>query len=434
MLFKSGEREKRASGKIRDSGKRICCILMQKFLEILHRSKDVVKKIFPSKIVHYFRSEISGRVFPSKINKIKWLMVGGIGVVIFFSLWQVRIHWCSIKILARGREYLSQQDTEKAMESFKKAIEFNPKLLEGYLYLSELYLKEREPSRAVELLLKASKVFPNNPKLLSTLKKAYQEELRHSPYILKVGIKSELTPLTTLKVVQPLLSRLSRNLNCRIELSLFSGYEVLAKYLQKGEIDIAILGPEDLMNIEYQEEITPLFLVSSNKESTQRSVIVTSEQDIYSLKQLEGKSFAFGKKDSLTGFILPQMTLLERGINPLYFSRVYYMNSQEEVFYSLLEKRVDAGALAEHIFNYLTSTENISPKMRILARSTKVPADVLVARKNISPELLQKVKDLLLNYPESKNSQGIFRQYSGISLKEEVTRRGKIYTVIFAEF
>jgi len=50
------------------------------------------------------------------------------------------------------------------------------------------------------------------------------------------------------------------------------------------------------------------------------------------------------------------------------------------------------------------------------------------------PVLTAKVRTLLLNYPESNRNEGIFQEYTGLSIMEENTDEGRVYTVIFAEF
>jgi len=332
---------------------------------------------------------------------------------------------------------MEEQNPQKAIESLRKAINMNPGLLDAYLCLSKVYLEQESPSLAVDELLKASNLFPEDPTLLATLKKAYEEELLQSPQLLKIAVCSRLKPLTTIRAMQPMLSHLSRNSNWRVNLVLSSDSESIGRYLEEGRVDIAILGPEDLMRIKYQSGAIPLILVSPDKQNVQRSLIVTSrKRGIRSIKDLKGKSFAFTNKTSLTGYILPRMILSEEGVDPEKdFTQVHFMSSEEEVLLSLVEGKVDAGALAEHIFRYLSSLSHISGELDILARSGEIPPDILVARKNLPPELVAKVKALLINYPESTSQdEGVFREYTGLTIREEDTDEGKTYTVIFAGF
>lgn len=370
-------------------------------------------------------------------GRVRWLAIGVGVVLVLLSLWHVRTYYYANRFFTQGERYIEEQNLQKAIESFRKAIKLNPRLLDAYVGLAKVYLQEEKPSLAVDELLEANNLFPDDPTLLTLLRKAYEKELLQSYQVLRIAVRSKLNPLTTIRAMRPMLSYLSRNSKYRVSLVLFSGCGSISQYLKEGRVDIAILGPEDLMRITYQSGAIPLILVSPNKQNIQRSIIVTSrKRGIRSIKDLKGKSFAFADRTSLTGYILPRMILLEGGIDPEKdFARVYFMSSQEQVFLSLLEGKVDAGALAEHIFHYLSSIFHIRGEVHILARSGEIPADILVVRKNMPPELIAKVKTLLINYPESTSrDEGIFRQYTGLSIREENTDEGKTYTVIFAGF
>lgn len=407
---------------------------MQKPGKNRNSSPKEEKKSSRPKRLHNFAAWV-GLKLPSR--RLRWLLTGAVGALVLLSLWYVGVNYWASRFLTQGERYMEEQNPQEAIESLRKAIKMNPGLLDAYLCLSKVYLEQEEPSLAVDELLKASNLFPEDSTLLIALRKAYEEELLQSPQLLKIAVRSRLKPLTTIRAMQPMLSHLSRNSNWRVNLVLCSDYESIARYLEEGRVDIAILGPEDLMRIKYQSGAIPLVLVSPDKQNVQRSLIVTSrKRGIRSIKDLKGKNFAFTNKSSLTGYILPRMILSEEGVDPEKdFTQVHFMSSEEEVLLSLVEGKIDAGALAEHIFHYLSSILHISGELDILARSGEIPPDILVARKNMPPELVAKIKSVLINYPESTSQdEGIFREYTGLSIREEDTHEGKIYTVIFAGF
>lgn len=60
----------------------------------------------------------------------------------------------------RGQKYLEEMDYESAEAEFLKAMSIAPKEAEPYLALSEIYLAQDEPQKAVEILEKASENVP----------------------------------------------------------------------------------------------------------------------------------------------------------------------------------------------------------------------------------------------------------------------------------
>jgi len=370
----------------------------------------------------------------AKLNKWKKQIIVGITVfLIVIFLWHLVVCFYAKSLVAQGEEYIREKNLQEAINVLNKAIQLNPSLLNAYLLLAQVYIIEEKPSLAVDKLLEADKIFPDNPQLLTLLKYAYQRESLFSSRILRIGIQSELNPLTTVKLIQPLVYYLSRNLKCKVNLVFLSHSDSVGLWLNARKIDIAIIKADGFRGLKYTREITPLVLVSPNKDNLQRSVIVTCKKSIRGIKDLKGKTFAFTKKGSLTGYILPRLILLREGIDPEKdFSQIYFMNSQEEIFLNLLERKIDAGALAEHIFDYLTSISPISDKIHVLAYSQKVPANILIVRGDIPIEFAKKIKYLLLNYSElGIKEDKIFSKYTGINIKEEDSKEGKVYTIIF---
>jgi len=388
------------------------------------------KRIFFKKgVLHKFVAYIC-----AKPNKWKKPVITGIIVfLVVIFLWHLMVGFYAKNLVAQGERYIREQNSQEAVNVLTKAIKLNSSLLDAHLFLAQAYIMEGKPSLAVDKLLEANKIFPDNPQLLALLKYAYQREFLSSSGILKIGIQSELNPFTVLKMIQPLVHYLSQNLERNVSLVFLSHSDSVDSWVNEKKIDIAIIGPENLTGFKYTREITPLVLVSPRDGNFQRSVIVTSRRNIQNIRDLKGKSFAFAKKNSLTGYLLPRMTLLRQGIDPEKdFSRVYFMNSQEEVFLNLLEGEIDAGALADYIFDYLTSISPIPEKIHPLAYSRKVPANILIVGVGIPAEFAEKIKYLLLNYSMlAEKKDEMFLRYTGINIKEENSKEGEVYTIVF---
>jgi len=374
----------------------------------------------------------------------KWLGMLLLAVIMIVPFHFIRIYYLPDRFRMQGENYTQEQNFEKAIQSFKKAIWLNPRSPNAYIALARTYIHLNKPSSAVDELLRASKFNPEDENILNLLKKAYQMELIHSSQTLKIGVQLGLAPLTTLQAMQLLLNYLSQNLNQKISLTIIAEYGSVANSLAQRKIDMAIMEPEELTKIENRSEIIPLGLISFYKQGIQqRIVILTADELIQTVKDLKGKKVAFGDKDSLTGYILPRVLLLKHGIDPdKDLKEMYFMESQERILTNIVEGKVDAGVLNEQAFRYLSSIEHPPKKVHIIACSSEIPADVLGVNRNMAPELINKIKTILVKYARrspdnltfSLFNEGAFCKYADFDGDEIERERKRVYTATFAQF
>ena len=64
---------------------------------------------------------------------------------------------------AEAVKYLEDKDIVKALQSFDMAIRQDPRKVENYLTLGQVYLHLKQPTRAVDTFSAAVKVAPQNP-------------------------------------------------------------------------------------------------------------------------------------------------------------------------------------------------------------------------------------------------------------------------------
>ena len=72
-----------------------------------------------------------------------------------------------------GHAYLQTGQFQKAIDTFKFAIEIEPEMPQGYVNLATVYLRKNEPDDAREICTHALQTFPEEPRLYYNLACAY---------------------------------------------------------------------------------------------------------------------------------------------------------------------------------------------------------------------------------------------------------------------
>ena len=122
-------------------------------------------------------------------------------------------------------------------------------------------------------------------------------------------------------------------------------------------------------------------------------IFVRVDSGITSVSQLKGKRMAFNEATSTSGFIYPYVYLKAHGIDPdKDFSAVFH-SSAVGVVPAVLNKSADAGAIYEQALTDPKFIPASSQKqLRVLARVGPIANGMFVARGNLDPTVIAKLK------------------------------------------
>lgn len=235
--------------------------------------------------------------------KRKKLVIGGVIVFLIFLSSAAFIVGRSnlAKIYVdKGGKYFEQNELDRAMVEYEKAVRFDPELTEAHLALAEIYIRKDKFDEALEELLKAAELEPGRPEVRTKLKQIYERSRSRGTKLLRFGIQPSLGPLTTVKLMQPLINYLSKKLDMNVVLVLFPDYASIVEYLKTNQIDIVALEPMDYIKPQQEEGVIPIVAPTIQGQAVQKSVIITRrDSGIKALSDLKGKTFRFcGQKFS----------------------------------------------------------------------------------------------------------------------------------------
>ena len=183
----------------------------------------------------------------------------------------------------------------------------------------------------------------------------------------------------------------------KINTVFFPSYTDAVNALINKEIDFARLGAASYIEVKRRSPLVSIIAVESFKESTYHEGVigVLKDSPIKNIKDLKGKSFAFGNEKSTIGRYLSQKFLVDNGITVTDLKGYEYLDRHDNVAIAIIRKTHDAGAFKISILN----DKNFSDRIRILAKF-KAPTQAWIAREGIDPALLASLKKVLLGIPK----------------------------------
>lgn len=208
---------------------------------------------------------------------------------------------------------------------------------------------------------------------------------------------------------RPLAAYLSTKLGRPVELRTVDSWEGLAKSLANGETDLALLGPWGYALAHHLSQAQVISTILYDGKPEYFAIIVTNPSSgINSIKDLKGRSFAFGDKGSTSGYLIPFHFFMSQGIDPdTYFGKVIYTKHQA-IETQITQNALDAGADYNRNRNAMIEQGLIkADQSKIIWQSAPLPNDAFAVSSVLASDkaLISKLQSALAGVGEALKTQ-----------------------------
>lgn len=195
---------------------------------------------------------------------------------------------------------------------------------------------------------------------------------------------------------QPLIAYLEKETGAKVELTVPANYAAVVEALVNDQVDIAYLGGFTFVQASHRADVQPL--VQRERDRNFHSVFITpSDSGIDDLKDLKGRRFAFGDVNSTSGHLMPEYFMRQSGVDPNVIANAFYSGGHDATALAVANKKVDAGALDETVFEKMTKEGKLDPgKVKVFYTTPPYFDYVWAARKGLDPELAERFSHALL--------------------------------------
>ncbi len=145
-------------------------------------------------------------------------------------------------------------------------------------------------------------------------------------------------------------------------------------------------------------------------------IVAHVDSGIKSVKDLQGKKFAFTDSSSASGYMFPLKILMDNDVKP---GNSVFAIKHDNVISMIYQGQVEAGSTfysppsEDGTVNdarrlVLTQFPDVLEKIKVIAITDKIPNDPFVFRKDLPLDIKKKFKDALIKYLKTKKGQDIF--------------------------
>ena len=222
--------------------------------------------------------------------------------------------------------------------------------------------------------------------------------------VLRVSAIPDEAPTELLRKFKPLGEYLEQQLGIKVQFVPVADYPAVVESLASDRLDLAWLGGFTFVQVHLKDpKATPL--VQREQDAKFTSKFITANPDVKSLKDLKGKTFAFGSISSTSGSLMPRYFMLKNdNIKPEeYFSRVAYSGAHDATAAWVQAGKADAGVLNASVWDKLVAAGKVdTSKVRVFDTTPEYFDYNWTVRGNMDPALKEKIKQAFLALDPAK--------------------------------
>ena len=230
-----------------------------------------------------------------------------------------------------------------------------------------------------------------------------------------IGLIPEHNIFKQLERYEPLTNYLGGKIGTRIALKILPRYGNIIDNFKIAGMDGAFFGSftYTLAHAKLGVEVLARPVWLDNSSTYHGLIFVRKDSGIKTIRDMKGKRFAFVDKATTAGYLLPLRYFHENGVEwKKYLKEGYFAGTHEDAIYDVLNKKADAGAAKNTVFNRIAVAEpRILKELVVLERSLDVPENGLALRKDIDELLRTRMKEALLNMHQDPEGMKVLKQF-----------------------
>ena len=242
---------------------------------------------------------------------------------------------------------------------------------------------------------------------------------------LRISAIPDENPQEMLRIYQPFADYLSKEIGIPVKFTPVVDYAATVEGLAANRLDLVWYG--GLTSVQAAKQAKGAHrIIMRQEDATFKSYFITrKDTGIKELKDLKGKTFAFGSVSSTSGHLMPRYFLLKAGINPEKdFAKFSFSGAHDATAAWVEAGTVDAGALNFLVWDKLVQSKKVDTNKVFIFWTTPTYVDyVWTVRGGVDKGTVEKISKAFLkldyNNPAHKKLLDLHRTKKYIPAKDE---------------
>ena len=222
--------------------------------------------------------------------------------------------------------------------------------------------------------------------------------------LLRVSAIPDENPQELLRIYKPFTKYLSDQIGIPVKFVPVVDYAATVEGLAANRLDLVWYGGFTSVQAARRAKGAKRIIMRKEDAAFKSKFITRKGSGIGSLKNLKGKTFAFGSVSSTSGHLMPRFYLQQAGINPKKdFSKFAFSGAHDATAAWVEAGRVDAGALNFLVWDKLVKNRKVdTSKVEVFWTTPPYVDYVWTIRGGIDQDLVKKISKAFLNLDNNK--------------------------------
>jgi len=230
--------------------------------------------------------------------------------------------------------------------------------------------------------------------------------LASPPDPIRFGILSIAQPSRIYSEWTPFVNYLEKKLNRPISIIIPKGFGNMQQAIANKELDFFYVNSYVFYRMKQEGKALALAQMKNinGQIVSQSELFVRSDSNINSIYELKGKTIGFVSPMGAGGYLAPRAYLNINGVQaPGEVKMIFTKNLSTSLHHVLLGK-LDVATMCGVNFE-LMSLKIQTGDLRIIGKSDPYPENVMAARSDIDPKIMQKLTDIFIDMPNHSDGQ-----------------------------
>ena len=242
--------------------------------------------------------------------------------------------------------------------------------------------------------------------------------------VLRVSAIPDESPTELQRKFLPLGEYLSKETAMKVEFIAVTDYAAVVEALATNKVDMAWLGGFTYIQAKIRTNGAVKPIIQRLEDEKFTSIfIVPSTSSLKDLKELKGKTIAFGSPSSTSGHLMPRYFLMQAGLNvDKDFKNVAFSGAHDATVAFVASGKAEVGVLNASVWEKLNESKNPNAlKSKVLSVTPPYFDYNWTVRGDLEPALIKKITDAFLkldaNNPAYKELMDLQRASKYITTK-----------------